>query len=553
MALAQDLLDRFEELERHRRPFEQHWRDVDDAVGAITSRDINSVSPTSNPFGDAISQRRRSKARNRYDTTMQQSVERLTSGILSLVFPSGQKWHTLSTATVQAMEDEEEKRWAEQVRDVLFFNRYAAYAGFESAIQRTIGSCVRYGPGYLYVQPSFSPKASARYMNIPVNEGYIGRDEFGQVDTFARRFTRKARQVGDWDVSQRVTAARDDPKTSGDEFEFIQIIMPRDEPGFRAMQSRKNAPWVSYIVEVGQKRVVSDDGFETFPVATFFWDEFGMYGTSPCIDYLLEHKMLSAMEKDVLIALNQIVRPPMGVHDTSLMNRVNLNPGAVNPGAVSADGRPLMIPLLQGANPERAAPFIEKRQGQLRDGFYTRLFQTLEGDRGGQTATEVLVRNTEKGQMLGPVGARLHSGADVMVARELEALEMRGLYAENSPLLPPESLADKEIKPQYTNNMQRLAIAGEAEGVLRMMEIDNGRVQQGRTPLLRDAEAGQFLAEAFNAPLKLIKTTDEIAAEDEQRQQSQQQAQAVEATQKAAGAMKDMVPVAEAAGLVPAE
>ena len=547
-----DLLDLVERMETRRRPMEALWRKVDELVPPITRSDAIGYASGGNDGVSNVAQRRVEKARARYDTTMMQASARLSSGMFSLICPDSEKWHTLSVATAIDMDDEEEKRWGEKVRDVLFFNRYAPKARFQPSMQAIMLSTVYYGPGYLYIEPSFSATSAMKYQFMPPDECFILKDDFGNVNTFAQRKMVSARNAVSrgWDVSPKITADAENPKRSMNEHEFVKVVLERSEPGFRKMKTGRNSPWVCYTIERTTKRIVSEEGFEQFPVATFFWDDtLGDYGTSPCIDYMADQRMLNAMERDVLIALQQAVRPPFGVHDESLMNRLDTNPGAVNPGAVSADGKQLMIPLLNGANPERAVPFMEQRRNHLRDGLYNTLFQSLV-ESPGQTATEVLTRAQEKAQLLGPVGARMHTGLDMMIEREMEALEMRGMYQPGSELLPPESLAEKEVRPRYTNPMQRLQVAGQAEGVLRMMEIDNVRAQMGKPALLKDGPTGQFLAGAFNTPLSLVKSTEELRDEVDAQQQQQQQQQGLAAMQQVASASKDALPALEAAGVV---
>jgi len=553
MGLAQDLLDLFQRMEDRRRPMEVLWRKVDELVPPITrSESIGYAQNDMNGLTNNIATRRQSKSVKRYDTTMMQASSRLASGIFSLICPQSEKWHTLSVATAIDMADDEEKRWAELVRDVLFFNRYSPISRFQASMQNVLLSTVYYGPGYLYIEPSFNASTAMRYQFMPPDECFILKDDFGVPDVFAQRKSVSARNAvkRGWDVSEKVRADAEDPKKATTETEYVKIILERDDVGFRKMNLRGNTPWVCYTIDRGAQKIVQEDGFETFPVATFFWDDgIGEYGTSPCIDYMADQRMLNGMERDVLVAIQQAVRPPMGVHDESLMNRPDMNPGAVNPGAVSADGKQLMIPLTNGANPERAVPFMEQRRNHLRDGLYNTLFQSLV-ENPGQTATEVLTRSQEKAQLLGPVGARMHSGLDMMIEREMEALEMRGMYQPGSELLPPESIQDKDIRPKYTNPMARLQTAGQAEGVMRMMEIDNVRAQMGKPSILKDHETGRFLAEAFNAPLSLVKTDDELQQEMQAEQQQQQETQAVNSTRQAAAAAKDALPVLEAAGVV---
>jgi len=139
----------------------------------------------------------------------------------------------------------------------------------------------------------------------------------------------------------------------------------------------------------------------------------------------------------------------------------------------------------------------------------------------------------------------------MVIDRELEALDLRGLYAENSPYLPPESLQDTEIRPAYTNPMMRLQKSGEAEGIMRIMEVDTQRQQMGKPSKLDDNKAFDRLAEAFGAPMDIVKTADEYEAEQQAATDRQTQQDSIGAMQGLASAAKDgLEPMQEIANAV---
>lgn len=551
---GQDILDIMERLQNERLPHEQHWRDVEEVVPPFTRRQVGAQGDIHDIHTQNRATRNRQASRKRYDTTMTRASEKLTAGMVSLIAPSGQKWHGLTTATVNDIEDEAERVWAEKLRDLMFFYRYNPKSRFEPALQAAMYSTVAYGPGYIYTDPTFSPSHVAKYRALPVDEVFVDKDEFGEVVGVGQRRLIAARNVSkDWNVSDRIESLRNNPSQSGQTFQFFSYITARDDFEGGDVRTARDSTFVGYIVEVQTKKIVYQETFDTFPVACFFWDDaFGTYGTSPCINYLLDQKTLNAMERDTLVSLQQIVRPPTAGPDSGLHNRPNLNPGAHNPGMVGPDGRPLLVPLLAGQQPERAVPFLEQRRGQIEDGLYNTLFQMLV-DSGSQTATEVLQRANEKAQLLGPVGARMHMGMNMLIDREFEALNRRGLYAENSPYLPPETLEGQNVVPNYTNPMMRLQMASQAQGTIQMMEIDNAGVQMGKTSRLDDGRAFKFLSEAFDAPASILRTSAEIKKDEEAKAAQQQQQQGLEAVQGLASASKDALPAMEALGAVPSE
>ncbi|TIX23555.1 MAG: phage tail protein, partial [Mesorhizobium sp.] len=126
-----------------------------------------------------------------------------------------------------------EKEWAEALRDFLFSLRYSANSNFVPATQACLRNVVLYGPAYLYAEEGFAPHTLIRYASIPVVEGYLCRNRWGQVDIFHRRYERTARQaaqlLGYEKLPARIKMLVDDPAKCETKISLIQCIQPRDE------------------------------------------------------------------------------------------------------------------------------------------------------------------------------------------------------------------------------------------------------------------------------------------------------------------------------------
>jgi hypothetical protein len=188
--------------------------------------------------------------------------------------------------------------------------------------------------------------------------------------------------------------------------------------------------------------------------------------------------------------------------------------------------------------------------------MFVNLFQTLINN-PNMTATEALIRQEEKGALLGPAGSVIQQGFAANMDRELTILEAKGLYEDGSRFIPPESLAGKDINAVFTSPLDRLRRSAEARDTLNVMQAATGMAQF--QPDIMDNidgdEALHIIQSAGSAPQRLFRRQEEVEQLRQQRAQKQEAQAGMMAMQQAAQVAKDGVPAAaeaQAAGLLPA-
>lgn len=550
-AQASDILNRQTEFETERSDYEAVWEQVaefcdPDAPDQFRNR---SSGPNSQP---ERSERRSSRA---YDNTINIAANRLSSGLESLIIPQSEKWHGLSTAAMNDEETDEEKEWAEGLRDFLFSLRYSAASNFVPATQACLRNVVRYGPAYLYAEEGFGGTL-IRYASIPIVEAYIGRNRWGIADTFHRKYERTARQCAQLFTYEKLPAKIrmlvDDSAKCEQKVSLIQCIKPRDE---RKMYNRGgaveylDAPFASYHVIEEEAEVVKESGFKTFPVADFSWRRYenDTYGTSPTIDVLTTVREINAVRRSGLRALQQITDPA-----TASKARLDfvpvLNPGQNYEGLIDDRGQALIQPINTGQNPGPAFDYAGQRAEEIKSMMMVDLFQVLAQKDSQTTATEALIRAEEKGSLLGPSGSIIQAGFATNLDRELSILEEKGLYAEDSRFLPPESLAGKTVRPTFTGPLDILRKAAEsrdADTVVMAAVQFAGATQD--PSVLDNIDGDEYIRikkDASRAPQRLLRKADEVAGLRENRAKAQQAQQGIAAAATAAKVAKDGVPAA---------
>ncbi|MER9574896.1 portal protein [Mesorhizobium sp. M0400] len=546
---ARDVLSSQSEMETERSHYESVWETVaefcdPDAPNVFSSRTSRSIE--SQP---ERSERRGSRV---YANTINSAGNRLAAGLESLIIPQSEKWHGLSTAAMNDEETDEEKEWAEALRDFLFSLRYSANSNFVPATQACLRNVVRYGPAYLYAEEGFGGTL-IRYASIPVVEGFLARNRWGQVDTFHRRYERTARQaaqiLGYEKLPAKIKMLVDDSAKCETKISLIQCIKPRDERrmyNIGGTYDYLDTAFVSYHVIEEEAVIVKESGFRTFPVATFNWRRYegDPYGISPTIEALTTVREENAVRRSGLRALQQVTDPA-----TATKARLDyvpvLNPGENYPGLIADNGQPLIAPINTGQNPTFAFDYAATRADEIRDMMFVNLFQTLVQN-PQMTATEALIRQEEKGALLGPSGSIIQAGFASNLDRELGILEDKGLYDQDSRFLPPQTLAGKAVRPTFTSPLDILRRSAEARDTIQVVTTAAQMAQFDPSVMdnIDGDEAIKVVQSAGRSPQRIFRRPEEVAGMRDARAKAQQ-AQAGAAAMAAAGKVaKDAVPAA---------
>lgn len=557
---AKDVLSRQSQLESTRQPYESVWRDVAEYCapdapefirnGFVTSKSDNQVSRTDR------------RTRRVYDTTVRTGQRRLAAGLESLITPQNDKWQGLTTAAMDDEETDEEKEWAEKVRDFLFSIRYSPSSGYVPAMQACYANIVRFGPAYLYAEEDFSGRY-VRYRSLPVSECWVARNKWGEVDTLHRRYKRSARvayQMFGEKLPAKVIEMAKKSSQCDELIEFVHSICPNYDRKVQRIGGAPiylEGPFKSYHVICDGEKIVKEKDFQSFPVACFNWgrDDGDDYGTSPVIELLTEVREINAVRKGTLRGLQGITDPALALGG-KLDWLPPLDPGSRHPGLIDDNGRLMAQPIMTGARPDAAFQYIEQSRNTIQEGLYVNLFQTLVSKPGNQTATEALIRQEEKGALLGPAGSSIQGGLAMQTDRELSILEGKGLYEPDSRFVPPASLAGKSIRVQFTSPLDILRKAGEAKAVVETWSFA-AQLAQAKPAVLDNLDEDESLRvfhSAGRAPQSILKRKEEVQDERAQKQKAMQAQQGLAAAQAAAGVAKDAVPAmaqAADAGLIP--
>lgn len=527
MTLAKDLISKQASLENDRSNFEHHWQETAELV-----------IPRHETFFENQPTPGEKRGRKKFDDTATLALDHGAAAIESVVSPRGQMWHGIGVP--EYLEDNQEaQEWADRLTSFLFKKRYSAPSNFASQLHECYLSLLAFGNCVMSVEDMMD--GNIRYKSNHIKEHYFMENKYGKVDVTYRKYSLTARQIvekfGEKTPEKVMKAYEKEPSKK---FELLHVVMPDEdnESGFT---------YVSYHVCIDSQQIIHVGGFNSFPYIISRWTTTAgeTYGRSPAMSVLQEIKMINAMRKTDIRARHMQVDPPILAADQQTVRKFSMKPNAINYGTLDANGNPLVRPYQTGGNIPASNDGMEQSREFINRAFFLNLFQILV-DAPAMTATEVLQRAQEKGQLLTPTAGRQMSELlEPIIMREISIYdEGYGVFEDGKPLALPAPLkeAGGVFEVKYTNPLSKMQQAEEALGVERTVQSLLPMAQFDPSILARIdwREYSDIIREANGAPAKMFKTDEEMEEQARAEAQAQELASMVAAAPQVAGAVKDL-------------
>lgn len=474
-----------------------------------------------------------------YDSTGILALQRFGAIMDSLLTPRNQFWHNLRANDPILQRDKGTRIWFEKVNNILFEQRYAQRSNFASQNQQQYLSLGAYGTGALLVD-DLAGDVGLRYRNVHLGQIYLQENHQGIIDRVVRHFIMTARQAvqkfGDNCPEMITEMAEHFPER---QFFFIHWVGPNEDRDPERKDYR-GMPFASYYVSIEGRKLVAKGGYRTFPYAMSRYRQspFEAYGRSPAMDVLPAIKTLNEEKKVMLKAGHRAIDPVLLAHDDGVIDAFSLDPGSINPGGITKDGRLLIQPLPVGNIPE-GKELMEDERKLINDTFLVNLFQILT-ENPEMTATEVMERTREKGILLAPtIGRQQSEYLGPLIDRELDVLSRQGVLPPQPPMLKS---AKGEYKIIYDSPISRTQKAEWAAGALRTVESLMSVSQATQNPELLDYinwdVAAPQIAEINGTPASWLNDQQGIQKIRQARNQQMQTQQAIQAAPAAAAVIK---------------
>lgn len=475
-----------------------------------------------------------------FDSTGLISLQRFGAILDSLLTPRNQFWHQLRPEDETLNRDKATRLWFEEVNNRLFSYRYNPHANFASQNQQLFKSLGAYGTGVMLID-DLAGHDGLRYKNVHLGELYLQENHQGVVDRVCRYFMMTGRQAiqkfGEENCPD--TIVQQTKLFPDSQYFFIHWVMPReDKDPFR--KDFKGMDFASYYISIEGQKLVAEGGYRTFPYAIGRYEQAPneAYGRSPAMDVLPSIKTLNEQKKTMLMQGQRVVDPIILAHDDGVAAGFSMEPGSINPGGVSKDGR-LLVQTLPTGNIQAGEELMKAEQDLIKDTFLVSIFQILT-ENPEMTATEVMERTREKGILLAPtIGRQQSEYLGPLIDRELDILARQGLLPPQPRMLRS---AKGKYKLVYDSPISRAQKAERVSGAMRTLEFFGQYAQQVQDPsilhLIDIDKAGPEIAEANGMPSSWLASPEKLAQARQKMQQMQQQQTAIQAAPAAAGVIK---------------
>lgn len=533
------------QMKADRGVWESHWQEVAERVLPRVSNFTRNTDPGGQKHSEKV-----------FDSTAAVALPRFASAVESVLTPRTQTWHKLKAKDDALVRNSEVQRYLDEVNRRLFAARYSPRANFASQQYEAYISVGAFGTCALYIDEMLG--YSLRYKSIHLAELFIMENGAGAIDRVHREFTLTARAAAQlYPDRLPESVKRASEREPNKLFNFLHCVAPREDLDYSKRDFRGMA-FAATTICLDERAPVKESGYRTFPysVGRYVTSPREVYGRSPAMEVLADIKTLNEQEKTILRAGQKAVDPPLLLadFDDGGLRGFNLQPGALNYGAVSSQGQQLVVPLQTGANFPLAFEMQEGKRKLINDAFLVSLFQILV-DSPQMTATEAMLRAQEKGMLLAPTAGRLQSEMlGPMIEREIDLLSMAG----NLPPMPDAMReAGGEFDIEYDSPIMRAQRAEQGIGIVRTIEALTPLAQIDPTvmKIINTERSARIIADVNGAPAEALNSPEEMEAIKDQDAQQAQAAALIQAAPAISGAAANLAKLQQttgAAGALPA-
>jgi len=427
------ILHRYDELKGQRQLKEPIWRDIEKycipgVVPYATKGYKESVKP------------------DVYDGTAFKASKLLISGLYTTLTNPFARWFELDNNGTVA---ERQKVYdvSEQLRDLFF------HSNFYTSLDLAYNDLVHYGLFCLYEEKAKSNVGFNFKVINPINFVF-DENQWGQVNQVMIEFELTAAEAVNTfrDVSEKIAKASvSEPYKR---FKFLQVVGERAFTIIgKRIRKKKEKPFYSYFIELDAKKLVAEDGYDTFPFFVIRWDKKtnDLYGSSPSMVALPDVKSLNSMRKSFIINDEKITNPPLSLPYEGYLGDIDLRPGGLN-YRLTNDPNDRIEPIVTSGNLNANADIINDTIASIRGSYFNDLFMINKDTT--MTATEVIQRVQEKMLVLGAVVGRLiHNFLTPLINRSIAIMIDEGIVTDipDYDIKYLSSLAQAQQSSQYSS------------------------------------------------------------------------------------------------------
>lgn len=465
------------------------------------------------------------------------------AGVMSGLTPPSRQWFKLAFRSKDLAENIQAARVLDIRQEILY--AILARSNFYNAIHCCYQE-LPFGQAPLGIFPSY--ETVVHFLPFPIGTYSLAVGANGVVNTFGYKYemtpAQLVEQFGFENVSELVKESIRNNKQYSDKVAICMLVEPNTDYSSDSVSNAKMPYRIMYWEEKqNDKDWLSVCGAKEFPVpvARYLVNGLETYGKGAGWFAEPDAKMLQVLRKDYLSATQLKVRPPMQADSETVMKGVNLIPGAAN-GLMNNQGQGIRPVYQTDIDLSELREEIKETKDAIRRAYAADLFLLLDQiEKGQMTAREVMERSQEKLQQLAPVVERLQfEFLNPILERVYNIAERSGVF----PPFPPEAmeiLQDEELQIEYTSPLAQAQKLGGLVSIEQAMTFVASIAQMYPESLdkINAIEAIDKYLQILGAPAAIIRSDDEVAEIQAQRQQAMQQQEQQAALMAAAQPAKD--------------
>lgn len=517
---------RLSHLKDERQPWEPLW----DKAAEMCA--VNAKIYTKDSRGRII--------QNVFDSTGINAKTTFVASMKSLLVPSNSRYQRLRPSNPVFEDNDAAARFCEYMNTLIFRSRYAPHSQFSAESDMLLDQMAIFG-----WSPFLAEDDAGRgliYRTIPCAETYIDVNRQNRIDTVYREYEMSGRQVLK-EFGRRISAktAERAEKYPDKKIRLLHAVEPREdrEPG---KADYKGMPIASYHVNLDDKELIYESGYQMMPYQVPRYRNVvgSAYSMSPALDAFYEMLTGNEMGKTIL-RTGQLQSNPALLTIGNLAGASRLGtPGAVVPGGVDAQGRPLAVPMQYGNNLSISLEMQNQVRQTIERAFLVQAFQALSMNQNpNMTATQVEEIKAEQALLLAPMSEKIgNEWLNGLSLVEINAFRNYGWLDE----VPEELMYEGSIAIEYESPAVHMQEAGAILGLYKTIEsaISMSQVDPAVLDIIDFQKAGRKIADYYGVAKDVIRTPEQAQAIGEVRAQQQQAAALLNAAPVLTQSMKNV-------------
>lgn len=479
------------------------------------------------------------------DPTGVVALDRATAGFIAAWIPKDRPFFGIRIQDSETAEIDHVKRWCSTAVRIAHEEFFAA--NYMSQLQPTVKSAIGLGICNFYSEWD-NNRLGLNYKDYHISTYTIKQNSKGIVDVVILDLPRTARQAAEEysnKAGEQALKDANDIKTESKVHDYIRIDRPRAKYN-RIFNNSTNKPFEAIVVNVKEKSIVKEEGYNSFPYSVARWERSSCekYGRGRGTIFLSAVKELQQMRKDFLECGNSWNRPPRWKLANAVEGPMNLSPDGVTE-VLERDAFGAVDQRISGNFPITMETLKFQQEFIKNDGFYNDIFsqfRDLQGDR--RVTLELELRNQEGlDQLVAPVINMEYELFTPQITRDILTLIRNGRIPP-----PPEELRGQPFVIEYTGKLAMSMKQYQARGFMQLTQILGGlapMLPDGADMICAD-RALPDIAMALGVKMEHLSTPEEVAAKRKQRLEDKQKLELAQAAQVAGEAYQKTSKKAEA-------